>query len=166
LKLCLERQWSLKRKNYKESRIELGRRDEGLNFMLSERLHEQSKSRKGLGSLVTTIKLKLWLEKEWNLERKSYMESMIELGLKVVTSKSSMWYPTKETLESGIKLWKSDPMHPSLIVLCWKLGNCIWKRGDKCIEILSLLVLLYILIKEQCVIVNVWMLCLTWIEWK
>jgi hypothetical protein len=94
------------------------------------------------------------------------MESMIELGLKVVTSKSSMWYPTKETLESGIKLWKSDPRHPSLIVLCWKLGNCIWKRGDKCIEILSLLVLLYILIKEQCVIVNVWMLCLMWIEWK
>jgi hypothetical protein len=32
------------------------------------------------------------------------MESKIELGLKVVTSKSSTWYPTKETLESGIKL--------------------------------------------------------------
>jgi hypothetical protein len=47
----------LKKKNYKESRIELGLRDEGLNFMFSERLHEQSKSRKGLGSLVITFKL-------------------------------------------------------------------------------------------------------------
>jgi hypothetical protein len=94
------------------------------------------------------------------------MESTIDLGLKVVTSKSSMWYPNKETQESGIKLSKSNPSHPSLIVVCWKLGNCIWKWGGKYIEILPLVVLLYILIKEQCVIVNVWMLYLMWIAWK
>lgn len=51
----------------------------------------------------------------------------------VVISRSSRWYSNQETLESEIKMWKSDPNHPFVILV---FGSMVAFENEKELHVL------------------------------